>query len=78
VTRHPALANAPLSAARSVPSAQLIFTVILVQQMSVLSLIAGSTVVKESWLRTALRQPMVFLDPVSKVEELQTKPPYLL
>jgi hypothetical protein len=56
------------SAARSVPSAQLIFTVILVQQLRVLSLIAGKYSRERDLAMNGAAPTMVFLDPVSKVE----------
>jgi len=65
------------SAARSVPWTQLIFTVILVEQLSVLGLIAGKYS-RERILATngpaptiVFLDPVAFLDPVSKVERLE-------
>ena len=66
------------AASAGVPSAQLIFAVRLEQQLRVLSLIAGKYSRERDLATNGPAPTMVSLDPVSKVEELETKPPYLL
>jgi hypothetical protein len=69
---HLAQANAA-SAARSVLSAQLMFAVILVQQSRALSLIAGKYSCERVLATNGPAPTRVFLDPVSKVEELENE-----
>ena len=66
------------SAARSVLSAQLILAVILVQQLRVLSLIAGKYSRERVLATNGPRANRGSFDPVSEFETLETKPLYLL